>query len=164
MDEKLFSNPGHQINRIARLSSRWLEPQLEKLGLAVAQVPVFGAIRNLGPLSQKALAQLFYVEQPTMAQLLARMERDGLIERSPDPADGRSTLIHLTPKALRKAEPARDLLMEGSRMALKDFSQHEIATLNRLLVRMRANIEAALNEEADAQPVTASPQRRPRRR
>jgi MarR family transcriptional regulator for hemolysin len=146
MDEKLFSTPGHQINRIARLSARWLEPQLEKLGLAVAQVPVFGAIRNLGPLSQKALAQLLYVEQPTMAQLLARMERDGLIERSPDPADGRSSLIHLTPKAQKKSAPARDIILDGSRIALQGFTDREIATLNRLLERMRANIEEALSE------------------
>ena len=145
MDEKLFSTPGHHINRIARLSQRWIEPRLEKLGLAAAQIPVFGAIRNLGPLSQKALAQLLFVEQPTMAQLLARMERDGLIERYPDPADGRSTLIHLTPRALKRAEPARELLLEGAAVALKGFTKAEIATLNLLLQRVRANLEEALS-------------------
>jgi MarR family transcriptional regulator, transcriptional regulator for hemolysin len=146
MNKKVLSNPGHYINRIARLSARWFEPHLEKLGLAVAQVPVFGAIKSLGPLSQKELARLLYVEQPTMAQLLTRMERDGLIVRAPDPNDGRSSLINLTPQALKKAEPARDILLEGSRTALKGLSPRDIVTLNRLLRRVLTNLEEAIDE------------------
>jgi MarR family transcriptional regulator for hemolysin len=133
----------HHINCIARLSSRWLEPRLERLGLAVAQVPVFRAIKNLGPLSQK-MAKLLHVEQPTMAQLLTRMERDGLIGRRPDPADGRSSLIHVTSSALKKAQPARDLLLEGNRIYLRGFSANEIAMLKGLLERVRRNLEAAV--------------------
>ncbi|WP_353071474.1 MarR family winged helix-turn-helix transcriptional regulator [Tunturiibacter gelidoferens] len=146
MNKRVLSNPGHHINRIARLSARWLEPRLQRLGLAVAQVPVFGAIKSLGPLSQKELARLLHVEQPTMAQLLTRMEREGLIERTPDPKDGRSSLINLTPHALKKAGPARDVLSEGSRVALKGFSPSEITALNRLLLRVRANLEEAIDE------------------
>jgi MarR family transcriptional regulator, transcriptional regulator for hemolysin len=145
MDEKILSGPGHYINRIARLGSRWLEPRLQKLGLAVAQVPVFGAIKNLGPLPQKELARLLHVEQPTMAQLLTRMERDGLIERKADPNDGRSSLLCLTPLAIRKSAPARDLLLEGSGIALQGLSKGEIATLTRLLQRVLANLEEAVD-------------------
>jgi MarR family transcriptional regulator, transcriptional regulator for hemolysin len=146
MNKRVLSNPGHHINRIARLSARWLEPRLQRLGLAVAQVPVFGAIKSLGPLSQKELARLLHVEQPTMAQLLTRMEREGLIERTPDPKDGRSSLINLTPHALKKAKPARDVLSEGSHVALKGFSPSEIRALNRLLLRVRSNLEEAIDE------------------
>ena len=146
MDNEALSNPGHHINRIARLNTRWLEPKLEKLGLAVAQVPVFGAIKTFGPVSQKELARMLYVEQPTMAQLLARMERESLIERRPDPRDRRSSLIALTPKALKKAAPARALLLEGRRVSLKGFSSSEVATLNGLLQRVRRNLEKALDD------------------
>jgi DNA-binding MarR family transcriptional regulator len=147
MDEQVLAGPGHYISRIGRLSQRWLEPRLEKLGLAVAQVPVFGSIKKLGPLSQKQLAKLLHVEQPTMAQLLNRMERDGLIERTPDPEDGRSSILSLTPLALRKAEPARELLIAGSHVAFKGFSPGEMATLTRLLKRVLANLEEALDAE-----------------
>ena len=145
MDKEIFSTPGHLINRIARLGNRWTEPRLQKLGLAVAQLPVFGALRTLGPLSQKELARITHVEQPTMAQLLARMERDRLVERTPDPKDGRSSLVSLTPLALRKAAPARDVLMEGNRTALTGFSDREIKTLNRLLTRVLENLQAELD-------------------
>ncbi|MFD1532387.1 winged helix DNA-binding protein [Pseudonocardia aurantiaca] len=36
-----------------------------------------------------------------MASTLARMERDGLVERVPDPHDRRRSLVHLTPRAAR---------------------------------------------------------------
>jgi MarR family transcriptional regulator for hemolysin len=149
MDEQPFSHPGHYINRIARLGARWTEPRLQKLGLATAQVPVFGALRNMGPLSQKDLAKLFHVEQPTMAQLLARMERDGLIQRTPDPNDGRSSLISLTPLALKKAIPARNVLLEGNKAALRGFTDRETATLTRLLKRIVTNLEEELGDTVD---------------
>ena len=53
-------------------------------------------------LTQTALARAAAIEQPTMAATLARMARDGLIERRSDPRDGRSALISLTPAASRK--------------------------------------------------------------
>ena len=82
-----------------------------------------------------------------MAQLLTRMERDGLIERKVDPNDGRSSLLSLTALALRKSEPARNALMEGSGIALKGLSAREIAMLTRLLQRVLANLEDAIDDE-----------------
>jgi DNA-binding MarR family transcriptional regulator len=146
MDKELLSSPGYLINRSARLSTRWIEPRLQKLGLAAAQIPVFGALKNLGPLSQKDLARLTNVEQPTMAQLLTRMERDGLIQRTPDPNDGRSSLISLTPLALKRSVPARAILFDGSRTALKGFTPRETATLSRLLKRIVENLEEDLGK------------------
>lgn len=149
MDKELLSTPGHYINRLSRLSTRWTEPRLQKLGLATAQVPIFGMLKNYGPLPQKDLARRFHVEQSTMAQLLARMERDGLIQRTPDPNDGRSSLISLTPLALRKADPARNILLEGNRVALVGFSDREKATLTRLLKRIVHNLERELGDDRD---------------
>ncbi len=79
-----------------------------------------------------------------MAQLLARMERDGLIRRKPDPVDKRSSLISLTPPALKKLPQARELLLEGNRVALAGFSEREIATLTRLLRRVVDNLTIAV--------------------
>jgi MarR family transcriptional regulator, transcriptional regulator for hemolysin len=144
-DQRIGSSPGHYINRISRLNMRWLEPRLEKLGLAVAQVPVFGALMRMGPLPQKELARLLHVEQPTMAQLLQRMERDGLVERRTDPNDGRSSLLVLTKLAVKRSGPARNLLAEGSRRSLAGFSADEVETLTSLLQRMLANLEEAVD-------------------
>jgi hypothetical protein len=43
------------------------------------------AFRNLHEATQTELSRLIGIEQPTMAITLRRMERDGIIKRSPDP-------------------------------------------------------------------------------
>ena len=50
-------------------------------------------------LTQAELCKRINVEQPTMANTLNRMERDGLIKRVADPADKRRARIHLTDRA-----------------------------------------------------------------
>ncbi len=147
MDAEIFLKPGHLTTRAARLFVRWGEPRFQALGIALAQMPVLGALRNGNSLTQKDLAKLAQTEQPTMAQLLARMERDGLIRRSPDPDDKRSSLISLSPTAMKKLPEAREVLLMGNSVALEGFSARDTATLSRLLQRVVNNLTAAVERE-----------------
>ena len=61
--------------------------------------------------TQRDLARFAKIEQPPMAQMLARMERDGLIQRAPDPADGRSSRITLTGVAEARLPDALAVLL-----------------------------------------------------
>ena len=45
------------------------------------------------------LAARARLSKQTMTQLIARLERDGLVERRADPSDGRATVIYLTKRA-----------------------------------------------------------------
>jgi MarR family transcriptional regulator, transcriptional regulator for hemolysin len=94
---------GYMTNWAARLLIRSISPRLDVFGLTVGYLPVLFALSANPRLTQKSIVEEIGVEQPTMAATLSRMERDGLIARTPDPADGRSSLISLTAKA-------RDLL------------------------------------------------------
>ena len=69
------------------------------------------------------------------------MERDGLVRRTDNPEDKRSSLISLTPSALAKLPQARAILSEGNQEALKGFTEREIATLSRLLLRVVENFD-----------------------
>ncbi len=93
---------GYLANWLGRLLIRTISPKLELDDLSVGHLPIFFALTEHKALSQKQLALLAEVEQPTMAATLARMERDGLIVRTPDPADGRSAIVALTPLARKK--------------------------------------------------------------
>jgi MarR family transcriptional regulator for hemolysin len=88
--------PGHLISLAARGFARLSEARLKPLGFGVGHLPVLVALRNGRASTQRDLARFAKIEQPPMAQMLARMERDGLIQRAPDPADGRSSRITLT--------------------------------------------------------------------
>jgi MarR family transcriptional regulator for hemolysin len=150
VDQDIFRRPGHLINRLSRLSLRWADVRFQRLGLAIAQMPVLNALKDGASSTQTALARVAHIEQPTMAQLLARMERDGLIRRTANPHDKRSALISLTPLALKKLPAARAILAEGNKEALQGFTEQEIETLSQLLLRVLKNLEPMVErDEAD---------------
>ncbi|GAN91145.1 transcriptional regulator MarR [Gluconobacter frateurii M-2] len=136
-----LSHPGHYFSRIARGLSRVGDARLRDLGLATAQLPILTALKDGAQLSQKQLAHWAKVEQPTMAQMLSRMERDGLIQRTPDPNDRRSSLISLTKTALDRLPAGRAVLRQGNADMTKGLTSEEVDTLVVLLRQVLANIE-----------------------
>lgn len=138
----LMATPGHYLSRIARGLARVGDARLRPLGFATAQLPVLTALKDGARLPQGELARWARVEQPTMAQLLARMERDGLIRREPDPADRRSSLVSLTEEARARLPAGRAILQQGNREATRGMSGEEVDTLIALLRRVLANVEA----------------------
>lgn len=76
-----------------------------------------------------------------MAQLLNRMERDGLVLRVPDPHDGRSRLISLTDSAAKGLARCRVVMDDASEQALAGLSDAERDQLAALLGRVNANLE-----------------------
>jgi MarR family transcriptional regulator, transcriptional regulator for hemolysin len=150
VDENFFRRPGHLINRLARLSFRWTEERFQPLGLSTGQIPVLFVLKDGAALTQKELARMVRIEQPTMAQLLTRMERDGLIRRTDNPHDKRSSLISLTPLALKKLPQAKAVLFEGNKEALKGFTEREIKTLSKLLLRVIKNLDPEIAAEIES--------------
>ena len=131
----------HLIGRAARLLTRVGDARLKALGLTGAHLPVFAVLKDGAALSQAALAKVAKVEQPTMAATLARMERDGLIRREPDPADRRSTRVRLTPEAIAKLPDLMALRSEFAEEALEGFDEAERKLLAGMLMRIIANVE-----------------------
>src|SRR3954468_8212858 len=86
----VLASPGHLISLAARGFARLSEARLKPLGFGVGHLPVLVALQEGRADTQRDLARFAKIEQPSMAQVLARMERDGLIQRTPDAADGRS--------------------------------------------------------------------------
>jgi len=73
----------------------------------LAQGAVLGRLDREGPQPIGALAASERVRPQSMTQTLTDMEGEGLVERRPDPGDGRRTLIELTPHGLRALEADR---------------------------------------------------------
>lgn len=49
-----------------------------------------------GPKRLSELTASEQVTQPAITQIVTRLERDGMVERRPDPSDGRAVLVHMT--------------------------------------------------------------------
>ncbi len=132
--------PTFWINHASRLILRRFEEQLRPLGCGFAYFPVVMALQEAGPLLQKDLVALSHVEQPTMTALLARMERDRVIHRTADPADGRAQRISLTAEAKKKLPKMKAAMMEVVERALDGLDAAERRTLMDLMKRVIENL------------------------
>ena len=141
MGADVLSTPGHLISLAARGFARLSEARLKPLGFGVGHLPVLVALRIGRADTQRDLARFAKIQQPPMAQMLARMERDGLIQRTPDPGDGRSSRIALTELALARLPEAIATLFRGNRDAMTGFTDEEIAQLIALLDRLITNLD-----------------------
>ena len=148
MDLDVLSTPGHLISLAARGFARLSEARLKPLGFGVGHLPVLVALRDGRASTQRDLARFAKVEQPPMAQMLARMERDGLIRRTPDPADGRMSRITLTEAAVARLPDAIAVLLRGNQEALRDFTDEEAGLLVDLLMRLIANLDQLAGVDA----------------
>lgn len=147
MEQDVLRTPGHLVSLVARGFARLSEVRLRPLGFAPGQVPVLIALRDGTARTQRDLARFARVEQPPMAQMLARMERDGLIRRDPDPEDGRSSIVTLTALAEERLPDAVQRVLEGNRDALRGFSNEEAEQLVVLLGRLIANLDRIANSD-----------------
>lgn len=141
MNEDVLSTPGHLISLAARVFARLSESRLKPLGFGVGHLPVLVALQDGKASTQRDLARFARVEQPPMAQMLARMERDDLIQRTRDPDDGRSSRIVLTKAAQERMPEAIAVLFQGNRDALTGFTDAEAAQFVDLLTRLIGNLD-----------------------
>lgn len=141
MDLDVLSTPGHLISLAARGFTRLSEARLKPLGFGVGHLPVLVALQDGQAATQRDLARFARTEQPPMAQMLARMERDGLIQRTPDPVDRRSSRVTLTAVAEARLPDAIAVLLQGNHEALRGFSGEEAGLLVALLSRLIANLD-----------------------
>lgn len=108
--------------------------------LSPALTAALGTIDRHGPLTPSELAAHERVQRPTATRLLARLESEGLILRSPDPADGRSSVVAVSPEGralLRKLRTRKNAylarLLRGADPAELDTIERAVGILERLL-------------------------------
>jgi len=85
----------HDLDRrVASLSQ--LLRSVNRSGRSVTALLTLRRLDGEGPSRITDLAAAEHVAQPTMTVLVRRLEEDGLVERTPDPADARSSRIAIT--------------------------------------------------------------------
>lgn len=143
MDEVFKTeSAGYLMNHIARQFAILLGEGLKPLGISPAQFPILLELWQKDGLSQQELVERADLKQATIANTLARMERDGLITREPNPDDARSRLIMLTEQARALQQQSTEIAKALNQTALSDLSADE----QKLFLEMAAKIVARQQE------------------
>jgi len=90
--------------------------------------------------TQSQLADALCVDASTVTKTLARLERDGVVERRPDAGDARVSRVYLTPRGRTLVRPVADVWAQAEERLVKEMSEAERALLRRLLMQVLANL------------------------
>ncbi len=116
--------------------------------VALLDRPAFMALWRLvedGPMRPTALSQLLDLDLSVVSRQLKALEDAGLVQREPDPADARATLVGCSPQGAQVfAETS------AKRAAVLDEALHGWAAVDRqdlarLLARFNTDLDAAVD-------------------
>jgi DNA-binding MarR family transcriptional regulator len=128
-----------RLGRAARYLDEGLERAFSEYGLSRGTFDVLASLRRAGPPYRRSPTELYRTLMRTsgaMTHRLGRLEAGGLIRRVPDPEDGRSVLVELTPKGRRLVDEVAPAHLENERRLLEPLSEAERTALADLLRKL----------------------------
>jgi DNA-binding MarR family transcriptional regulator len=111
------------------------------------QLELLREVAAAGELRASELAARVYVTRASISRYVTEMRRSGLLATRPDPADGRATLLSVTPRgrqALARRERRR---VRALAELCATWNDEDVATLTDLLHRLNDGIERSLRAE-----------------
>lgn len=140
-DIPLTESAAHLRIAIVRTARRLRqEAAAESTGLTPTSVAALATIERHGPLTPSEVAEIERVKRPSITRTLGCLEREGLIERAADPADGRSSLVSVNAGGRERLRRLRSRKNAYLARRMRDLDAEEIETLERaaaILDRMR---------------------------
>jgi DNA-binding MarR family transcriptional regulator len=140
-DIPLSERAAHLRTAIVRTARRLRqEAAAETSGLTPTSVAALATIERHGPMTPSEIAEIERVKRPTITRTLGCLEREGLIDRSPDPSDKRSALVSINGAGRERLRRLRKRKNAYLARRMRDLSEEEVETLERaaeILERMR---------------------------
>jgi DNA-binding MarR family transcriptional regulator len=97
--------------------------------LTFPQSAALGRLDRGGPAASADLARQEQISPQSMGATLGELEARGLVNRQPDPDDGRRILLSISATGRRELNQRRNARMEQLAQGLADFTESELAQL-----------------------------------
>ncbi|MEZ0164329.1 MarR family winged helix-turn-helix transcriptional regulator [Kineococcus sp. LSe6-4] len=124
-------------------------------------VATLAVVVQHGPLRVSEVAEHLSLDLSTVSRQVGHLKQRGLLTSYPDPADGRSHRLSITPAGTQELRTARRAVVGRLVGHLDDWHDEEVGDLTRLLGRLVAAVEARPDPPPDADRQTARPTSRP---
>jgi MarR family transcriptional regulator for hemolysin len=130
---------GLELSRTAKLVSRAFDDALADAGGSLPVWLVLVSVKAQAARPQRLLAEAAGIEGATLTHHLNRLEATGLVTRRRDPANRRVQHVALTPEGDAAFFRLLDVVTSFDRRLRHGLGEDELATLRRLLGRLRDN-------------------------
>lgn len=128
---------GYNLYRSALLFRRELIRALRDHALTPEQWQTLASLWARGALTPTEIAQVTLQDLPSISRMISRMEKNGWVHRSPDPADRRSFRVELTKEGQRLQRVLPPILREHFDALLAGLPEAHHEQLLALLKELR---------------------------
>ena len=140
MTVKDHNSLGRAIVQVARAHKYAAQLLLQKLGLHPGQEFLLMLLDRLGETRLTTLSEHLEVQPPTASKMVARLEKEGFVQRIPDPTDTRATLICLSDEGRALIPRIIEVWDELESITVEGLSQAEVMLVTRILRQITHNL------------------------
>lgn len=152
-------SPLEVVSRVLR-AAHYLQARLDEVAAAyglshTGDLDVLTNLDRVGPPHERTpskLAEIQLVSAGGMTVRLNRLQRAGLIERRPNPSDGRGILVRLTPMGKELAEDALTTVIETQAGSIRALGESE----RKLLAELLRELLVALGDTPGFRPAVVA--------
>lgn len=144
IDAKTMALVGRLLEATHLLERNWFAPLAARFELHNGEFDVLATLRRAGEphrLTPTRLYEGLMLSSGAMTSRLDRLERKGLIERTPSATDRRSILVGLTPAGITLIDSILPLHIANEQAALASLTQPEQIQLDALLVKLLSGLQ-----------------------
>ena len=139
----------HIFSQVVRLHFIRIHSLLEETGLYPGQPPLLFSLNRRNGQSQRELSQDLNVKASTMAVMIKRMEKTGLIRKEPDENDQRISRIFITEEGKEVCLKLKDIHSQIEEESFKNFTPEEKELLITLMMKLKGNLEEVCGKDKD---------------
>ncbi|HCE21067.1 MAG TPA: MarR family transcriptional regulator [Hyphomonas sp.] len=154
MTYNLKTSPSHLLHRAQQIAANESASALAAAGITLRQFSVLAALSGNDGVSQSDLVNATGIDRSTLADMVARMEKAGLIKRVASKTDKRAKVVSLMAKGKKAYEKALPAVEKADAAIFEALPKTKQATLVSGLKDMVAEADKA---EAAVAPKPAAP-------
>jgi DNA-binding MarR family transcriptional regulator len=121
-------------------------------GLTPTAMSALATVERHGPLTPSELAEIERVKRPTATRTLRLLTEAGLVDRAPDPDDGRSALVSVSPAGRERLRRLRGRKNAYLARRMRDLPDADVETLERAAAILERLLEMPPGDGRRARP------------
>jgi len=122
----------------------------KRFGLTGAKWKIIVVLSMKEGITQKHIADMAFVEAPTLVPVIDKMEKEGYLTRQSDPNDRRNNLIFMTKKSKEIVDSIIDCILEIRNMGLNKISKRDMETTKKVLEKIIVNTEEFIRQKGES--------------
>jgi DNA-binding MarR family transcriptional regulator len=154
---RLSRSPSHLLRRAEQFAAELFARSELHDGVTLRQTVLLAAIAEAEGASQSDLVRTTGVDRSTLAEMMARMEKKGLIARAAAADDGRAKSVRLTAAGRRRLDAVLPAIANVDRSLLAALPASKRTVFQAILTELAEAADDRMSDDASVKPARPKP-------